>query len=186
MLRLLILAAALLAPTLLCAQVELGDRVRVKSGSGSLSGWVIAVTDSTVTLAGSTDALGLGRGTRTVELATLDRMELSVSQRSRGEGALRGAAAGLVSGAAAGAVVFWGMTWMDDCDPKVDDLFCFTPEFALLMGAGIGGYYGTLSGAVIGLVWPGDRWQRTPFAAPRAAVLATGDGRAGVGVTLRF
>jgi hypothetical protein len=185
---LLLLAAALLFPALLDAQVEPGDRVRVKGGSGSLSGTVVAVTDSTVTLTGSTGALGLRRVTRTVDFAYLDQLERSLGPRSRAEGAFRGAAIGLLGGAAVGGTVGLSAAVLDNCDASVDFL-CFTPGMGLFLGGLIGAYSGAPYGLVAGFLWPGDYWERTEIPAPstlRPTVLATPDGRTGVGVSLRF
>ena len=186
----LALAAALLVPGLLAAQVEAGDRVRVVTDAHQVTGRVVAADDSTLVLDRTANRWGVPVSTRPIEWAEVRRLDMGAGRRSRMTGALEGAAVGLVGGAASGAVMFGGMTALSGCDPRSPDagerFGCFRTGDALLIGALIGAYWGTPSGAVAGFLWPGDRWERTPLALPRPTMAATRDGRAGVGASLRF
>ena len=190
MLRLLVLAGALLAPTIISAQVEPGDRVRIVTDAHVVTSRVVAADDSTMVLDRATNRWGVPVRTRPIDWAEVRRLDMGTGRRSRFAGGLQGAAVGLVGGAAGGAVVFGGLTALSGCDPRSPDaeerFGCFRTGDAFLLGALIGAYWGTPSGAIAGFLWPGDRWERTPITVPRPAVVATPDGRAGVGVSLRF
>ena len=188
--RLLVLVTALLAPTLLSAQVEPGNRVRIVTDAHVVIGRVAAADDSTVVLDRTTNRWGVPVSTRPIGWTEVRRLDMGAGRRPRLVGALEGAALGLVGGAAGGAVMFGGLTVLSGCNarsPDPEERFgCFRTGDAFLLGALLGAYQGAPTGAVLGFLWPGDRWERTPVALPRPAVVAMPDGRTGVGASLRF
>lgn len=190
MLRIPLVATALLVPVLLEAQVEPGDRIRIATASHVLTGRVAASDDSTLVMEGVVNRWGVPVRTRPIEWSEVRRLDVSDGRRSRFEGALKGGAVGLVSGATGGVLGFAVPNALSGCDPRSPDaeerFGCFRHGDAILLGALIGAYYGAPSGAVMGFLWPGDRWERSPRAAPRPTVVAAPDGRLGIGAALSF
>jgi hypothetical protein len=133
----------------------------------------------------------------TLPLARLERLERSLGRRSRGRGALHGAAFGLAGGMVVGASA--GLLAGSDARPAA----CDAPQgdgawlnaiacgirFSAAEKAGIGavaiGAVGAVTGGVVGAIAPGERWQKGK---PERLRFAVGPQRGGVGasVQLRF
>jgi hypothetical protein len=89
-------------------------------------------------------------------LSDLDRLEVSLGDRSRSMGAGRGFTFGFLGGAAAGVVT--GLVISQGADP--DDF----PKDVAAVVTGIGfGLVGGIVGATIGAIHPGEEWQRIDF-----------------------
>jgi len=89
----------------------------------------------------------------------LDRLEISLGDRSRSMGAGRGFTFGFLGGVAAGVVT--GLVISRGADP--DDF----PKDVAAVVTGIGfGLVGGIVGAVIGAILPGEAWQRINFEKP--------------------
>ena len=136
--------------------VSLGDRVRVwtevsekgrPTGPRRIAQITAYTTDSLVM-----DPAG-AEGPLAIPLTSISRMDVSLGQRSRGTGALRGGSLGLIIGGVTGIAL--GFASGDD------DSFLFNrwQDKAFILGVMLG-TASTLVGAIIGANRPGERWKR--------------------------
>lgn len=146
----------------------LGMRVRVAApalGPGPLVGAIMALDSKHMTLRvpGRTDPLSLDR-------ANISRIELSVGRRSRGRGALVGAAAGAAAGVLLSLVTYGG---------RSEQLFSRGGD-AIVSAAALGS-----AGALVGVALPPrERWKGVPLGGPSPAA-ALGS-RAAVSLSFAF
>lgn len=183
--RVLVLAgAALLAiPAAARAQpmeeLAAGTRVRVAApATGRLVGTVSAVRGDTL--------LVLSRGgVHALPLSSVRTLQVSRGRPTRLESALEGGAAGLVLGIVGGAAgaVLGDLTISDgDCNGSEDDLLCFSTGEWALIGAVAGAPLGVAYGAVVGFVFPRERWRSVGVQS--GPVLAVQPSSAGLGISL--
>jgi hypothetical protein len=151
-----LLAVAALPPradSITMSSLKQGDRLRVES----------SVFDGKCVLARAMDdSLILRRpGGDAIErlaLSDLDRLEVSLGDRSRSMGARRGFMIGLLGGAAAGVVT--GIVFAVNGNGSDFDI---EPGTVMsIMGIG-GSLVGGIVGAAIGAILPGEAWQRIDF-----------------------
>lgn len=157
-------------PTALSAQIAPGDPVRLKSVSASGRFTVVTVDSTSLHVRDSSGSV------HEAPLATLDRLDVYRGRRSTAGGLLRGAAIGGVAGASLGIVA--GLA--AGTDPQH---FFTTEEMVIILGVMLGGS-GALAGGVIGMVAPGERWERVRVGS-QLTVVPSADG-VGVGYTYRF
>jgi hypothetical protein len=112
--------------------------------------------------------------------------------RSRGEGALRGAGIGFLIAGVAGGALSAAFNSPPDCSGAItlgDLLACaavtFTDTEAFVIGAVGWGMIGTLIGALSGLGSPGQRWVEVGAGRIRVS-LSSSSSRATVGLAVRF
>lgn len=178
MTRLLIptlLTLALAAP--LAAQtppaLRPGDDVRLTSPNASGRFVVQELSAETLTLRDDDGAV------LHVPITSVRGLSVSRGSRTAGAGALRGAGVGFLAGAGTGILA--GLIAGDD--PPSTFISFSKEEKALALGILLGGT-GALAGTVIGLVAPGEKWERVGLDAARAGVSA--DGGVALGYSVRF
>ena len=137
--------------------VEPGQRVRISSG-GEQGGFVVqAVGSGELMLA----EVGSDRTVR-MPTASISRLDVSRGPRSRSAGFGRGFAFGFIGGALVGSVL--GLASGDGgCGGSggwVSYCIQFSAGERALIGGGVLGALGGLTGGLIGATRPGERWQR--------------------------
>jgi hypothetical protein len=133
------------------SSLKQGDRLRVESRSLDAICIFQGVRDDTLMM-----RIPGGDAIEKLAFTDLDRLEVSLGQRSRWLGARRGFTFGLLSGAAVGAVM--GLLWPEG-NPDRDFFYLSKDQAGALLGIGLG-LVGGLVGAVIGTIHPGEEWQR--------------------------
>jgi hypothetical protein len=157
--------------------VQVGSRVRIESPVARGIFSVVRVTDDTVTV--RTDALSAPVA---VPRADMTRLALSMGRRSAGSGAWRGALTGAALGAVVGAAT--GLASGDD-----DESAWFAMSAGeKAVGGGVAlGLGGAILGGVVGAIYRGERWERTPLL-PRVGMMPAAGERMAVATawTLTF
>lgn len=160
----LLLSLLLGTPLMVSAQVSSGDRIRLKGELTTGRYDVVALNARTIQVRDSTGSV------LDVQLASVDRLDVYRGRRSTGRGFLRGAGIGGAAGASAGLV-----TGLLSGDDPSDQFIAFTAEEkALVLGVLFGGT-GALVGGVIGMIAPGEHWERVDLESA-LTVGATADG----------
>ena len=147
-----------------CPALEAGSTVRLHAPMAATYVLPRSVrpTDTQIVLPADADA-------RTVRCADLERVQLRVSEGSRGRSALKGAGIGLLIGAATGAAMGYFGTEEDDSGWEI-----LSRGEVAGIGAVIVGGTGALVGGVIGYTTSGSRWQDVPLTTRTARVPAEG------------
>ena len=160
------------------APIAPGNRVRVWTGAdaqgkpsgkptvGMLTAWT---ADSVVLNTRNTDGFGIPR-------YMVSRIDQSAGRAPQ---LLKGAGYGLLIGGASGALI--GYATGDDTDCFV----CFTAEQNAVVGAALLGVAGTVLGAIVGALSPGERWERVSLPA-QLSVEPTGVSRATLSASFQF
>lgn len=95
-----------------------------------------------------------------VPLTEVASMKLSLGQRTRGEGLLRGAKHGLIGGLAVSAFLV-GIGVLSDAADPCNDCWINATAGAVIVAVPLTAT-ATLGGAIIGAASPGERWVRVP------------------------
>lgn len=185
--RSILLSAALLAvaPEIRGQSMEnlaAGTRVRVAApATGRVVGTVTEVRGDTLLVTSR-------RGVHALPASSIRSLQVSRGRSPRLTSALQGGAIGLatgVVGGVAGALIA-DLTIPDDaCDSGETDLLCFSTGESALLGVIVGAPFGAASGAVLGLVFPRERWRSvTARGAPALTVQPQAAGvRVGLSLT---
>lgn len=156
-----------------CPALEAGSTIRLRPTPEVTYTLPAAVLPSDTLI-----VLSAGRSPREVSIRCSDvRLQLHAGRQSRGRSALKGAGIGFLAGAVFGAALGAAE---GGSDPS-DELPLFSErDMALLAGAYFGGI-GTIGGAVVGFIVPGNRWVDVPAASrpSRASVEGLRIGPAG-------
>jgi hypothetical protein len=181
MLRLIFVAVLMVLPAATAAaqaavQIAAGERVRVKAAGSRPQ--IVTVVDVG---AGSIAGVSGGRSV-TLELSSIERMERSVGDRSRGDGLVRGLGRGFLVGGVGGALL-GAASGTPGCTSW--DMTCYSREEGALGFSVIFGAAGALVGGFMGMASPGEQWQRVAVPA-RLAVTPTGSGGGAVRLSLDF
>lgn len=153
-----------------------GTRVRVvDAGTGRVVGTVSAVRGDTLVVVS-----GKGESAREVALSvsSIRRLQVSRGRPSRPLSALQGAGIGAVSGSVGGllGITAANLRYGGPCDGTADDLLCFSTGEWALIAVMIGAPMGAASGAVLGFVFPQERWRSISTRhAPAFTVAPAGD-----------
>jgi len=116
-----------------------------------IEGRLVEVGDDTLTIAADDQHASFTVATHSVLVA---------QRRSRGQGAIRGAALGLLSGAAAGAIA-GPLFWDDPCDGDGEDCWrLFSTGDERIITAIALGAVGAAVGLALGVAFPGSHWAR--------------------------
>jgi hypothetical protein len=159
------------------APVSPGDRVRITTMDGKVSR---AFTVSRIDSSSIVVTPKAGGPARVIALSDVKRLDRSVSRRSRGEAALRGAAGGFAVGAIAGAAL--GAMSGGNCG---SDYFCGSRSEAAVFLGGTLGAVGASVGAFFSALSPGEKWQRVEWASSVSITPLSGGG-IGVGYSRGF